>query len=651
MIEINSIEDLKLLRETVELECKLAAGRDGKGQLPDDFWPTYSAFANNKGGIVLLGVRERNGRFELGGVADPDKLRLDLFNQLNNRQKVSANLLNDSHVRTVPLEGQILMVVEIPAASRKEKPVHLNGNPMTGTYRRLNDGDRQCDPETIRRMLAEQIGDSRDDRLLKGYNLSDLSSASVRTYRQVMRDRSPEHPYLDQADEEFLRLIGAWRRDRETGETGLTVAGLLMFGRSESIRDEFPNYFLDYQERAQAKTEARWIDRLTLDGTWPGNLFEFYRRTYRKLVADLKIPFSLQNGQRQDETPVHVALREALVNCIVHADYTGRVSILVVKRPDMFGFRNPGLMRIPVARAIAGGESDGRNRILQQMFLLIGAGERAGSGVPKIHKGWVDQHWRPPALYERDEPSEQTLLELRMVDLVPAETMEQLRDLFGATLDTLSPDERLILAAAATERTVTHARISTICDQHPTDITRMFQGLVQQGLLVQTGRGRGATYHLPGTTLLSPEAVFGPPALIDEGSELEIQGSDLKTQAPNLSSEPYEGGRGRKVDGLSYLLIDTLEGLDSTLFTDLKVIASRTAGSGKVAQELMRNIIQELCAERFLTIKVLSKLLNRDEDYLRQRLLNPMVEDGTLARAFPQTPNDPRQAYTSSTPT
>ena len=43
MIDIQSIADLELLRESVDLECKLAAGRDGRGALPEDFWPTYSA--------------------------------------------------------------------------------------------------------------------------------------------------------------------------------------------------------------------------------------------------------------------------------------------------------------------------------------------------------------------------------------------------------------------------------------------------------------------------------------------------------------------------------------------------------------------------------------------------------------------------------
>ncbi|MGL5661450.1 MAG: hypothetical protein ACRC2U_07920 [Aeromonas sp.] len=66
-------------------------------------------------------------------------------------------------------------------------------------------------------------------------------------------------------------------------------------------------------------------------------------------------------GQRKSDTPVHIALREALVNCLVHADYSERASVLVVKRPDMFGFRNPGLMRIPLDDVISGGNTDCRN--------------------------------------------------------------------------------------------------------------------------------------------------------------------------------------------------------------------------------------------------------------------------------------------------
>lgn len=113
----------------------------------------------------------------------------------------------------------------------------------------------------------------------------------------MLKDEKPGHPYLEQNDFEFLTSLRGWRRDRQTGESGLTLAGLLMFGKWAAIQEAVPHYFLDYQERPEAKTELRWVDRLVPDGTWTGNLFEFYRRVYRKLAADLKVPFALKEGQ------------------------------------------------------------------------------------------------------------------------------------------------------------------------------------------------------------------------------------------------------------------------------------------------------------------------------------------------------------------
>ena len=80
-----------------------------------------------------------------------------------------------------------------------------------------------------------------------------------------------------------------WKKDRKSAEEGLTIAGLLMFGKMISIQEEFPNYMLDYQERPEARAEARWVDRISLDGTWSGNLFDFYTRVIRKLTSDLKV--------------------------------------------------------------------------------------------------------------------------------------------------------------------------------------------------------------------------------------------------------------------------------------------------------------------------------------------------------------------------
>lgn len=259
MIDFALLEDLTLLRETVSLECKLAHGRNGKGALPDDFWRTYSAMANTDGGIILLGVREHKGKFEVLGIENIAKVRAELFNNLNNRKKVSINLLSDMQVHEYALKGKTLLIIEIPRAHRQQRPVYITSNPFDGnTYRRFNEGDHSLSNEDVKRMLAEQVEDSRDDRILPGYSLNDLDHESLRAYRQVFANRDPVHPWNTLDDLAFLRQLGGWRRDRQSNESGLTLAGLLMFGEMAAIQETLPYYMLDYQERPEAKTEKRW---------------------------------------------------------------------------------------------------------------------------------------------------------------------------------------------------------------------------------------------------------------------------------------------------------------------------------------------------------------------------------------------------------
>lgn len=662
-----SVADLSLLRESVDLECKLGLGRDGRGAIPEDFWPTYAAFANTDGGVILLGVREKAGGFHIEGLPDPAKLRRDLFNTLGNRQKVSANLLADADVREIVLTGRTVLAIRVPRATRVRRPVFLTTNPFGGnTYRRLNDADRPLPDDEVKRMLAEQVEDSRDDRVLPHYDLDDLAPETLRAYRQVFASREPNHPWAALGDLEFLRQIGAWRRDRETGKGGLTVAGLLMFGQMVSIQEEFPHYMLDYQERPEARVESRWIDRLTLDGKWSGNLYDFYRRVYLKLTADLKVPFLLVHGERKDETPVHEALREALANVITHADYSDRASVLVVKRPDMFGFRNPGLMRIPVEAALKGGESDCRNRTLHKMFRLVGVGEQAGSGIPKILQDWQSQHWSPPKLHELSTPYNQTLLELRMIDLFPAWVMEMLRGIFGPRLDRLSHVERVALAVAAAEGTVTHARLRAVTTEHPVDLSKTLQHIVQEQFLASTG-GRGAVYHLHGIAPPTPDEVFGPtpvasvtssPDLAPSSPDFDSSSPDLTPSSPDFaSSSPdfvasSEDAKGRRdgegcliSDVLGLPIIDDLARLEPNFRASLERLAFIPRGKKRVEREVMTRTLLSLCARRYVTLRCLAALVARNPESLRDSYLSGLVKEKKLELAFPTTPNHERQAY------
>ena len=662
--QLNTISDFELIRESIDLECKLAAGRDGKGALPKDFWPTYSAFANTNGGIVLLGVREKKDQFHVEGIVNPSKVRKELFDGMNNRQKVSCSLLTDAMVSELVLEEKTVLIVEIPRATRKQRPVHLTPNPFQGnTYRRLNEGDMALPDGEVKRMLAEQVEDSRDDRILKGFDMADLDMETFRVYRQIFSNREPGHPWNELNDQEYLRQIGGWKKDRETGGSGLTVAGLLMFGQMVSIQDEFPNYMLDYQEREDDKAERRWVDRITLDGKWSGNLYDFYRKVYLKLTADLKVPFVLEKGERKDETPVHVALREALANTLVHADYSDRASVLVVKLPDTFSFRNPGLMRIPVEVALQGGEPDCRNRTLHKMFRLVGVGEQTGTGIPKILYGWRLQHWSPPDLYDSLKPYNQTRLKLRMIDLFPEEVMSGLQEKFGRAFDQLGYSERVALALAASEGTVNHARLKSVTSEHPVDLSKILQHLTTLNMLESTG-GRGAIYYIKGEFIPKPEEVFGSSSENSVGSYPNLDGSSrhldessrhLDESSRHLDESSRHLDERRNKDGclvsehLTLPIIDDLTLLSDEFRTRIENLATEPRSKKKLSREILIQVILDICQGQFVTLRSLSTLTNRHPDTLQKHYLGKLVRERKLQMAFPTTPTHERQAY-STTP-
>jgi predicted HTH transcriptional regulator len=173
----------------------------------------------------------------------------------------------------------------------------------------------------------------------------------------------------------------------------------------------------------------------------------FYFRVVRKITSDLKVPFVLKDNIRQDDTPLHRTLREAMVNTLVHADYTDRASVLVVKEPAGFTFRNPGTLRVPVTRALQGGESDCRNRTLQQMFLMIGFGERAGSGLTRIQHG-LETAGGTLRLFDSFEPYDQTRLELK-IGAAPAEMSGKTSGKTSGKMSGKTPDRILTLLRSA----------------------------------------------------------------------------------------------------------------------------------------------------------------------------------------------------------
>ncbi len=388
------LSKLNEYREHNQLEAKKA-----KGGFPGSFWETYSAFANTDGGIILLGVNEaKDGSLHPEDV-DVEKLQKDFWNMVNNRQKISANIVTQSMVKPEVLDGKNILVVRVPRAERTARPVYVGMDPKSGTFRRNHEGDYHCSLDEMSLMFRDAAYVTQDAKVLDKMDMSVFCKDTVKGYRNFFRSTHANHLWNNEDDEMFLRKIGAIGIG-EDGKYHPTAAGLLMFGYEYEITREFPNYFLDYQEN-RSLGATRWTDRIvSTSGDWSGNVFDFVIEVLRRMQQGLKVPFVLKGNQRVDDTPIHKLLREAVTNMVVHADFYGRQGLVIQKSSEGYKLSNPGSVRISITEAINGGISDPRNGIMLKIFSLIEFGERAGSGLSGICKVWEKVYHTPVTIEE-----------------------------------------------------------------------------------------------------------------------------------------------------------------------------------------------------------------------------------------------------------
>ena len=101
--------------------------KKAKENIPVNMWDTYSAFANCYGGVIILGVKERDdGTWYTTGLKNPRKQRKQFWDAINDKKKVSINLLKETDVETYEVDGDTIMVIHVPMAKREEKPVYIN---------------------------------------------------------------------------------------------------------------------------------------------------------------------------------------------------------------------------------------------------------------------------------------------------------------------------------------------------------------------------------------------------------------------------------------------------------------------------------------------------------------------------------------------
>ena len=437
--------------EGTEVEFKSA-----KGGFPGSLWETYSAFGNTNGGIIVLGIAEKAGKFFSDGLSHEDAVRYKkiFWDAANNRNTVNACIVSEANVLETEYEGGFVLIIKIPRVEYSQRPIYLTLNPFGGhVFVRRHEGDYKVDDDTVRRMIADSdvLRNPLDSHVFGNFEIGrDIDPSTIRQYRNDFNAHHKNaHPWQQLDDLNFLAKIGAYHFDKNSGEEGFTFAGILMFGTHSGLNDIIPGYFVDYREKMSDDPYVRWTDRVYPDGYWEPNLYQFYKRVYLKMRQALPIPFQMEGRKRIDDTPACKALREAIVNTLIHAQYGTLNHIVLERYPDRLYFENPGTMLISVEDYFEGGHSVCRNKSLQGMFMHIGDGEKAGSGADTINKGWQENGWPRAQIKECYQP-DRVEMTLNLGSLTTNET----------TNENLGPTATRILDLISSEPTLTAKQIA-----------------------------------------------------------------------------------------------------------------------------------------------------------------------------------------------
>ena len=172
------------------------------------------------------------------------------------------------------------------------------------------------------------------------------------------------------------------------------------------------------------------------------------------MTSDLPRPFKMEGVVRKDDSLQHKAVREAVTNMIIHADFMVNGLLRMGKYDDRIVLTNPGLLKLPLEQIYKGGESKARNQRMQNMLRMIGYGENLGSGFPLILNAWNEKHWIKPELQEQPELMQVKLILHIQNDVSYSSSNDPINDPIN-----LTERQKLILQMFSEEKNLSRERL------------------------------------------------------------------------------------------------------------------------------------------------------------------------------------------------
>ena len=385
-------------------------------------------------------------------------------------------------IYTVNIEGKLLLVIEVVRGNLKPY-FFKNQGKAKGTYIRLGATNRAADIETIAELERQKRHISYDEEICYETTFSEIDITALSNRFAKLGKELTEDKLLN------LKLIKA-----ENGTIYPTNALMILLGK-------FPHCTVKCA-RFKGTTMSVFTDKKEYEG----DIFTVLENTQSFVLNHINLKGEIKGLHRTDTYEIPVpALREAIINALVHRDYInqGR-DIKVGIYDDVVNIVSPGGLPYQITiEDVFSGRSEARNRAIARVFRELNLIEQWGSGVKRIISNCLDQGLKHPIIQEKNDFFDVEIIRPQEDDksFVPSENPNPTDDYGQLRMITddyksLTNYEKEILLYLQKHNYITRRIVVELLSLQKTKAHEILSFLVEKGLLKKEGNGRSTSYSL-----------------------------------------------------------------------------------------------------------------------------------------------------------
>jgi ATP-dependent DNA helicase RecG len=379
-MDIRKLENVLAVGETVAVEFKRCGGG-----ISTNTYETVCAFLNRYGGDLYLGVEDDGTVSGIPQNAVSDVVK-NFIKMVGNPQVLSPTIYLAPEI--LEYENKTIVHVHVPPSSEVHSCKKI-------IYDRANDADvKVTSTGQIAAMYIRKQNIFTEKKIYPYVREEDLRFDLLPRIRRMAENRHNNHPWKNLDESALLKSAGLYGEDKETGNTGYTLAAVMLLGRDDVIRSVVPAYRTDAIVRKV--NLDRYDDRLIV----ATNLIDSYELLMGFAEKHLWDKFHLDNDARISLR--NAISREMLVNTLIHREFTSsRIAKFIIEEERMFT-ENANRAVTEGAVTPDNFEPNPKNPLIASFFRNIGLADELGSGVRNLYRYGKLYSGKTPSLIDGD---------------------------------------------------------------------------------------------------------------------------------------------------------------------------------------------------------------------------------------------------------